>query len=121
MVVYAVAEPYLLEVGFEGFEVVGVARSVVGCVHGLEHAADVEVGGVVLVPEDVAAPEGCLGEIVHQDFLVEGQVLEFGNFVAEYFDVGEVVDHIIEVVGLLCRLLPVAGCGNEAHCNCADS
>ena len=61
VVVDAVAKPYLLEVLLEGLEVLAVAVARVIGVDFFEDGAQLQVGGVVLVPEDVAAINGGLG------------------------------------------------------------
>ncbi len=94
----AAAEPYLLDVGLESLEIGAVAVAAVVGVDILEEVADSEVVDVVLVPEDVAAPEGCFGEIVDQNLLVEGETVEVRHFVAEHFDIGETVDVVVEIV-----------------------
>ena len=78
----AVAKPYLLEVLLEGLEVLTVAVALVIGVDFFEDGAQLQVGGVVLVPEDVAAVDGGLGEVVYERLLSGCQLLKVGDFVA---------------------------------------
>ena len=68
--VYSVTEPYLFEVFLEGEEILVFAVSFVGCVDCFENGTQHEVGLAVLIPKDVASVEGCLYQIVHEQFLV---------------------------------------------------
>ena len=58
---------------------------------------DGKVVAAVLVEEDVAALESCLGEVVYKFLLIERQLVESRYFVAEHLDVGKAVDMIVEV------------------------
>ena len=123
VVVYAVAEPHLLHVLLERLEIGAVAVAVVGGVDVFERAAQGQVRGAVLVPEDVAAPEGCFGEVVDERLLVDAEAVEIGHLVAEHFDVGEAVGRVVEI-GVGRSLLLVAGRGHDAEgqcCHCNDS
>ncbi len=67
---YAVAEPYQLQVFLESLEVLAVAVSFVVCVDVLEGFADLEVVTSVLVPDDVAPHLRGLRQIVEHLLLL---------------------------------------------------
>ena len=66
-----VAEPHLLEVLDKGQIVLVLLVACVIAVDVLEGRADHEVVLAVLVKEDITAVKGCLGEVVHQLFLLQ--------------------------------------------------
>ena len=107
--VYAVAEPYLLQVLLEGLEVLGLAVALVVGVYVLQELADLEVVHAVLVPDDVAAHLSGLGEVVEHYLLVQGEAVELGDLVSENLDVGEPVDVVVEV------LVDHGACGERGH------
>ena len=59
-----VGKPYLFEIALEVLEVIAVAVTVIVGVDSLEHTADRKIVLVVLIPENVAAPDSGLGQIV---------------------------------------------------------
>ena len=106
MVVGTVAEFHLLEVSLEGEEVSLLAVAAVVFVDSLEELAQLQVVASVLVPKYVAAAQGCLGEVIYEFFLVEGEVGETGHGIAEHFYVGEAVYYVargVVGVGMICH------------------
>ena len=59
--------------------------------HILADVADRNVVAAVLVPEDVAAPLGSLGEVINKFLLLERERLESRYFIAEHLDVRKAV------------------------------
>ena len=98
MVVDTVAEPHLLHICVESLVIGAFAVAVIVGVHSLEEVAHSKVVGVVLVPEDVAAPQCCLGKIVHKYLLIERKTVEVGHLIAKYLDVGKTLYMIVEIV-----------------------
>ncbi len=94
----AVGKLDLLQIEFETFEFVALAVAVEVGVDVLDEVADSEVVFAVLIPENVAAGDGCLCQIVDEDALLRGQILKIGHFVAKHLDVGETVDCVVEIV-----------------------
>ena len=113
VVVDAVGEPYLLEILLHGAELGGVALVVVPQVDVLQYAAHGEVILEVLVEEYVAAAFGSLRKVIYQFLLLQGQLLEFGDFISQNLDVVEAVDNP-RLLGLslllLLRIRLVAAC-----------
>ena len=73
MVMYSVAEPYLLEIFLKRLEVFGVPVAVVFCIYLLQKLTYLEVVTAVLVPDDVASHLRGLRQIVEHLFLVKRQ------------------------------------------------
>ena len=98
MVVYAVAEPYLLEVFLESFELRAFAVTFVAGVDIFKKLAYLKVVTSVLVPDYVATHLCGLSQIIEHLFLAKREAVELGYFISEYFDVGEAVHMIVEVL-----------------------
>lgn len=107
VVVYAVGEPYLLEVGEHGW----VGGHVVVAIDGFECFPDAQVVAALLVGGDVTPCEGGLGEVVDIVFLAESELLEPVEPVAQHLDVGESLVGVSEgvvhffLLGALCLSL----------------
>ena len=85
----AVGEPYLLEILLHGAELGCVALVVVPQVDVLQYAAH----GEVILEVLVEAAFGSLRKVIYQFLLLQGQLLEFGDFISQNIDVVEAVDN----------------------------
>ena len=93
-----VAEPHLLQVKLETFEVNIITITAIVLVNLLECLAHGEVILTVLVGEDVAALQSGFGEEIDQFLLVERQLVKAGHLVTEHLDVGKAVDSIVKII-----------------------
>ena len=110
MVMDSVGEFDLFEIFFEPAELRVVAVTFVIGIDIFEKIANGQIVAAVLIPEDVAACQSGLGQIVDEETLSLRQVFEAGDIVAQNFDVGEAVDDLI--VERLLRGLADGGAGN---------
>ena len=75
----AVGKLDLLQIEFETFEFVALAVAVEVGVDVLDEVADSEVVFAVLIPENVAAGDGCLCQIVDEDALLRVRFSKSGT------------------------------------------
>ena len=117
VVMDAVGKLDLFEILLESLVVGAVAVAGEIGIDTFEHLTDLEVILVVLIPEDVAAPESGFGKIIDQTFLIERKAVEVGHFVAQNLDVGEAVDSVVEVIVLDFTAFVAGGQHNGACCH----
>ena len=92
MMMDAVGKPDLLHVLLEGLPLRVVLVALIMLVHRLANMADRQVVAAVLVPKDVASPQGSLCQIIDQSLLLQVELFESRHFVAKHLDVGKTID-----------------------------
>ena len=100
MVVYAVAEPYLLQILLESLVVGGVLIPPIIVVDGLEGHSQGEVVAAILVPDNVASGLCGLAQVVDHSLLAGSKVFESGHFVAEHLNVRKTVHDVLKILVL---------------------
>ena len=98
VMMYAVREEHALRIDGECLELVAVAVAVIVLEYVLQDPADAEVISPVLVPINVAAPFGGLGQVIHVCFLLETEVLPSFDPVPDDAEVRKLVYEILESV-----------------------
>ena len=86
----------------------------IGPKNGLQRMADAQILLAVLVPEDVAAPLGGLGQMECVLLLLQRQVLPSGNLVTHHLEVSERVNGILEI-GSGFAIAAGQGSGHTCH------
>ena len=99
VVVNTVGKPYLFQVFLQCLEIGTLFVACVLGVDGFERAAYGEVPFAVLVEEYVASLQSGFGEVVDKLFLPEGEGFKSRYPVAEYFEVGKLLDRVVEILG----------------------
>ena len=92
VMVDAVGEPHFLEVLLERLPLGRRAVAAEVFVDDLQRPAHRQVRRTVLVVEDVAAALGRLGQVIDEFLLLQREVFESGDFVADHLDVVEAID-----------------------------
>ncbi len=87
----AVREEHLLGVDPERLPVGAGALALVTGQHALERFAEQQIVAVLLVPEDIAARQARLIEIIREFLLLQGKLLEARDLIAQHLDVGKAV------------------------------
>ena len=100
VVVDTVGKPHLFQVFFQCLEVGTFFVACVLGVDGFEGAAYGQVPFAVLVEEYVASLQGGFGEVVDEFFLLERELFKARYLVAEYFEVGKLLDRVVERFGV---------------------
>ena len=99
MVMYAVAEPYALQIEFLCLELVVVAVAGVILVYSFQCSSYLQVVFAILVKQYVATFQCCLRQVVEQCTLLQRQLLESGYLVSKNLQVGESLYLVGEIVG----------------------
>ena len=71
MVMNAIGKPHLLQIFLQTLEVLGVLVSLVPGIDFFESGADCKIVFTVLVKQNVATLECCLGKVLYQFLLLE--------------------------------------------------
>ena len=95
-----VGKPHLFQVFLQCLEVGTFFVACVLGVDGFEGAAYGQVPFAVLVEEYVASLQGGFGEVVDEFFLLERELFKARYLVAEYFEVGKLLDRVVERFGV---------------------
>ena len=114
----AVGEPHALEIFLKSLPI-GILlpsfQAGVGFIQCLTGSAYTEVISAVLVKEDVASPEGSLGEAIDELLLLQAQRIELRHVVADDLQVIEFI-HVVNKFLLLLLATHKKGQCNDVQC-----
>ena len=93
----AVAEEYAFCINYKVLILSAFLIAIVRIQNSLEGLADCEVVLEILVGEDVAAAFGSFAKIIDVFFLLQRQIFPIRDLITHHFQVGELVDEILEL------------------------
>lgn len=96
--VHTVAKFHLLKVFLKCLELLVVAVTIIVGVDILKQVSQREVILAVLIPQNIAARESSLGEIINEKTLAGSEILKSGYLIAEHLDISEAVHNIVEFI-----------------------
>ena len=120
MMMDAIGEPDTFEIPLESLPLGRLTSGFrLPAIKSFQSSSDTEVVRAILIIEDVASPEGCLAQIIHQSLLLHRQALKIRHAVTQYRQIVESVHHILKILfGLRLRLCRFAA---AAHQRCQSN